>query len=583
MSIPGGSAPGVPPRPLRVRWLGQVPYGEALDLQHALFAEGSDDWLLLLEHPHVYTMGARADEANVLVDPVSVGADLVRADRGGDVTYHGPGQLVGYPILSVPGKRGGGMADTVAYVCSVEQLVIDTLGDLGLGDVGRLKEYPGVWVEPDSSNPRKIAAIGVRLSRGRSMHGFALNVSPQMDMFSHIVPCGIADKAVTSLQAEGIDVSMREVVDALVARALERWAPDGRPWERADVVWRDRSVGDDDLSAFSRGLGAGAPVRTASDHGVSADSGTVIEGPSLRLRGRLAEAGVVGGLAVDERKPEWLRARLDLTGRPLELKRTLRELSLVTVCEEAGCPNLSECWADGTATFMINGERCTRACGFCLVDTRRPEPLDPGEPDRIAEAVARMGLGFAVVTTVARDDLDDEGAGAMAATVRAIRARVPGTQVEVLISDCRGRAEALDLIFESRPDVLNHNVETVPRLQRAVRPSAGYARSLAVLARARAAGLTTKSGLVVGMGETDEEIGATLADLAGIGVSIVTIGQYLRPTSNHLAVSRWVTPEQFARYKELGEAMGIDHVESSPLTRSSYHARQAADAAESGQ
>lgn len=582
MVVAGGSALVAPSRPLRVRWLGQVPYGEASDLQHALFAHGVDDWLLLLEHPHVYTMGASADIANVLVEPRSVGAELVRADRGGDVTYHGPGQLVGYPILSVPGKRGGGMADTVAYVCSVEQLVIDTLADLGLSNVGRLKQYPGVWVDPDSEHPRKIAAIGVRLARGRSMHGFALNVSPQLEMFGHIVPCGIADKAVTSLAAEGIDVSMREVVDAVTARAAARWAPEGRTWERADVVWRDPSRDNEDLSAFSRGLGAGAPVRTAADHGVTAAATTVVEGPSLRLRGRLAEAGVVGGLEVDERKPEWLRARLDLSGRPLELKRTLRDLSLVTVCEEAGCPNLSECWADGTATFMINGERCTRACGFCLVDTRHPEPLDPDEPARVAEAVERMGLAFAVVTTVARDDLDDEGAGAMAATVRAIRDRVPGTQVEVLISDCRGRPEALDIIFGAHPDVLNHNVETVPRLQRAVRPSAGYARSLAVLARARQAGLTTKSGLVVGMGETDDELFSTLADLAGVGVSIVTIGQYLRPTSNHLAVARWVTPEQFAVYKEVGEALGIGHVESSPLTRSSYHARQAADAADSG-
>ncbi len=582
MGTAGGSAFVVPSRPLRVRWLGQVPYGEAHALQHALFTHGADDWLLLLEHPHVYTMGAHADVANVLVEPRSVGAELVRTDRGGDVTYHGPGQLVGYPILSVPGKRGGGMADTVAYVCSVEQLVIDTLGDLGLSNVGRLTQYPGVWVDPDSENPRKIAAIGVRLARGRSMHGFALNVSPQMDMFTHIVPCGIADKAVTSLAAEGIDVSMREVVDALTARALQRWAPDERAWERSEVVWRDPSRDNEDLSPFSRGLGAGTPVRTAADHGVTAGTTTVVEGPSLRLRGRLAEAGVAGGLDLDERKPEWLRARIDLSGRPMELKRTLRDLSLVTVCEEAGCPNLSECWASGTATFMINGERCTRACGFCLVDTRHPEPLDPDEPSRIAEAVERMGLGFAVVTTVARDDLADEGAGAMADTVRAIRQRVPGAQVEVLISDCRGRAEALDLIFESRPDVLNHNVETVPRLQRAVRPSAGYARSLAVLSRARAAGLTTKSGLVVGMGETDDEVIGTLADLAGIGVSIVTIGQYLRPTSHHLAVSRWVTPEQFSRFKELGEAMGLDHVESSPLTRSSYHARQAADAAAGG-
>ena len=560
-----GDAPTVSASSLRVRWLGTVPYGEASDLQHALFEHGTDDWLLLLEHPHVYTLGANADPANVLVDPASVGAECVRTDRGGDVTYHGPGQLVGYPILSVPGKRGGGMADTVAYVRSVEELVIGALNDLGLSDVGRLENYPGVWVAPDSDNPRKIAAIGVRLTRGRSMHGFAINVDPDMSMFSHIVPCGIADKSVTSLAREGVNVSMADVVDVVVARAGALWAQN-RTVERADVLGRS-SDGDEDLAPFSRGAGAGLPVKTGADHRA---------GPSLRLRGRLAQAGVVDGIGVNERKPEWMRAKLHIGGRPLELKKTLRDLQLVTVCEEAGCPNLSECWSDGTATFMINGERCTRKCGFCLVDTRLPEPLDPQEPARVAEAVARMELDFAVVTTVARDDLPDEGAGAMADTVRAIRDRVPGTQVEVLISDCRGKAAALDLIFESRPDVLNHNVETVPRLQRAVRPSAGYARSLAVLARAKRAGLLTKSGLVVGMGETDEEIATVLADLAGIGVSIVTIGQYLRPTSTHLPVDRWVTPEQFESYAQIGRALGIDHVESSPLTRSSFHAKQAA-------
>jgi lipoic acid synthetase len=552
--------------PLRVRWLGLVPYGEASDLQHALFENGTNDWLLLLEHPHVYTLGASADPANVLVDAASVGAECLRTDRGGDVTYHGPGQLVGYPVLSVPGKRGGGMADTVAYVRSVEELVIGALRDLGLFDVGRLAQYPGVWVAPESASPKKIAAIGVRLTRGRSMHGFAINVNPDMTMFSHIVPCGIADKSVTSLADEGIDATMVEVVDAVVARAVQLWATD-RAVDRADIVRRSAEFGDDDLAPFSRGAGAGAPVKTGADHRA---------GPSLRLRGRLAEAGVTDGIDLAERKPEWMRAPLKIGGRPLELKKTLRDLKLVTVCEEAGCPNLSECWSDGTATFMINGERCTRACGFCLVDTRHPEPLDPEEPFRVAEAVAQMGLDFAVVTTVARDDLPDEGAGAMADTVNAIRERVPGVQVEVLISDCRGRAKALDLIFDARPDVLNHNVETVPRLQRAVRPSAGYARSLAVLARARRAGLLTKSGLVVGMGETDEEVTSVLADLAGIGVSIVTIGQYLRPTSTHLPVDRWVTPEQFESFAQIGHSLGIDHVESSPLTRSSFHAKQAA-------
>ena len=560
-----GDAPTVGASQLRVRWLGTVPYGEASDLQHAFFEHGNDDWLLLLEHPHVYTLGANADLANVLVEPASVGAECLRTDRGGDVTYHGPGQLVGYPVLSVPGKRGGGMADTVAYVRSVEQLVIGALNDLGLTHVGRLEQYPGVWVAPESDNPRKIAAIGVRLTRGRSMHGFAINVDPDMSMFTHIVPCGIADKSVTSLAQEGIEVTMSDVIDAVVTRATAMWAVD-RDVDRADIIRRS-TEGDDDLSPFSRGLGAGLPVKTGADHRA---------GPSLRLQGRLAQAGVVDGIDLMERKPEWMRAKISIGARPLELKKTLRDLQLVTVCEEAGCPNLSECWSDGTATFMINGERCTRKCGFCLVDTRLPEALDPQEPARVAEAVARMELEFAVVTTVARDDLPDEGAGAMAATVRAIRDRNADVQVEVLISDCRGQASALDLIFESRPDVLNHNVETVPRLQRAVRPSAGYARSLAVLSRAKRAGLLTKSGLVVGMGETDDEIASVLADLAGIGVSIVTIGQYLRPTSTHLPVDRWVTPEQFSMFAAIGRELGIDHVESSPLTRSSFHAKQAA-------
>ena len=560
-----GDAPTVGASQLRVRWLGTVPYGEASDLQHAFFEHGNDDWLLLLEHPHVYTLGANADLANVLVEPASVGAECLRTDRGGDVTYHGPGQLVGYPVLSVPGKRGGGMADTVAYVRSVEQLVIGALNDLGLTHVGRLEQYPGVWVAPESDNPRKIAAIGVRLTRGRSMHGFAINVDPDMSMFTHIVPCGIADKSVTSLAQEGIEVTMSDVIDAVVTRATAMWAVD-RDVDRADIIRRS-TEGDDDLSPFSRGLGAGLPVKTGADHRA---------GPSLRLQGRLAQAGVVDGIDLMERKPEWMRAKISIGARPLELKKTLRDLQLVTVCEEAGCPNLSECWSDGTATFMINGERCTRKCGFCLVDTRLPEALDPQEPARVAEAVARMELEFAVVTTVARDDLPDEGAGAMAATVRAIRDRNADVQVEVLISDCRGQASALDLIFESRPDVLNHNVETVPRLQRAVRPSAGYARSLAVLSRAKRAGLLTKSGLVVGMGETDDEIASVLADLAGIGVSIVTIGQYLRPTSTHLPVDRWVTPEQFSMFATIGRELGIDHVESSPLTRSSFHAKQAA-------
>jgi lipoic acid synthetase len=263
----------------------------------------------------------------------------------------------------------------------------------------------------------------------------------------------------------------------------------------------------------------------------------------------------------------------------LSLGKTVHDLGLATVCEEAGCPNIYECWSEGTATFMINGERCTRACGFCQVDTRHPLALSPDEPDRVAQAVARMGLGHAVVTCVARDDLADGGAGAMAQTIWAIRDRSPGTTVEVLISDCRGDRASLEMIFAARPDILNHNIETVARLQRAVRPSAGYARSLNVLARGGAAGLVTKSGLMVGLGEREDEVIAAMADLRAVGVSIVTIGQYLRPSRDHLPVSRYWTPEEFDRLKKIGAELGIAHVEASPLTRSSYHARDAAAAA----
>jgi lipoic acid synthetase len=538
---------------LRARWLGRVRYQDALALQRGLWSSGQDDWLLLLEHRHVYTLGVRARPEHVLLDPEAVGAELVSADRGGDVTYHGPGQLVGYPVLSVPMGRQA----SPAHVGRIEQLIIDVLADLGLPGAGRLDGYPGVWVEPDGANPRKICAIGVRVSRGRSMHGFALNVAPDMSYFAHIVPCGIADKPVTSLAAEGLDVPMARVVDAVVARAASIWAY-GRV-DRQDVAWR---VTEEDLAPFTRGAGPGAaPVRM--------------------LDRRLAQAGVdpSGGVTIRERKPEWLRVKARMGEEYRALQRTLRQLDLVTVCEEAGCPNIYECWADGTATFMINGERCTRACGFCLVDTRKPLPADPDEPGRVAEAVARLGVAHAVITTVARDDLLDGGAAGFAATVAAIRRRVPGTAVELLISDCKGDPGSLQTIFGAGPEVLAHNVETVPRLQRAVRPSASYARSLGVLARAKAAGLTTKSGLIVGMGETFEEVRSTLADLHGIGVDIVTVGQYLRPTSNHLPVARWWTPEEFTRVAAAGEALGIPHVEASPLTRSSYHARQAAAAA----
>ena len=292
---------------------------------------------------------------------------------------------------------------------------------------------------------------------------------------------------------------------------------------------------------------------------------------------RLRKAGVDpdAGIPIRSRKPEWLRIEAHMGAEFQSLRTLTEDLRLVTVCEEAGCPNIFECWSAGTATFMVNGERCTRACGFCLIDTRKPLPLDPTEPDRVAEAVARLGLHHAVVTCVARDDLSDGGADAIARTVRAIRESSPGTNVEVLTSDLKGDERALQMIIDARPDVMNHNLETVARLQRAVRPSAGYLRSLTVLARSAQAGLTTKSGLMVGLGETADEVEEALADMAAVGVSIATIGQYLRPTQSHLPVDRWWAPEEFDDLARRGERLGLRHVQASPLTRSSYHAREA--------
>ncbi len=568
--------------PLRIRWLGRVRYRDALQLQRALY-RGTRNHLLLLEHHHVVTTSRRTPAEHLLVDVKKLGADLAVADRGGDVTYHGPGQLVGYPILDVPGKRGGGMADTAAYVHGVEQVLIDVLAELGV-NASRLDRHTGVWlgVNDSEERPRKIAAIGVRLSRGRSMHGFALNVDPDLRWFSRIVACGITDKGVTSLAAEGIKVAMAEVVDLVVARAAEQWA-EGMPVDRADVAWR---VAKTDLAPFTRDR----PVDKSTLATTPTTRASATDGPcvaqiqhpvaapttSLRLLGRLAEAGVSGeAVALTDRKPDWLKVKFDHGLVFREVRATIRDLGLVTVCEEAGCPNISECWNDGTATFMILGDRCSRACGFCLVDTRRPQPPDPNEPERVAEAVARMGLAYSVLTMPARDDLSDGGSAAVTATIAAVRRRNPATAIEMLVSDLRGDSASLKTVISAAPDVLAHNIETVARLQRAVRPSASYARSLAVLGQAKAAGLVTKSSIIVGMGETVYEVDQTLDDLGAVGVDIVTVGQYLRPSSRHLPVARWCEPAEFEHWKAVGSAAGISHVEASPLTRSSYHAKSA--------
>ncbi|MGN6474161.1 MAG: lipoyl synthase, partial [Mycobacteriales bacterium] len=285
----------------------------------------------------------------------------------------------------------------------------------------------------------------------------------------------------------------------------------------------------------------------------------------LRVEARNAEVPI-------ERKPPWIKTRARMGPEFTALKSLVRREGLHTVCEEAGCPNIYECWEDREATFLIGGDACTRRCDFCQIDTGKPQPLDRDEPRRVAESVKTMGLRYATVTGVARDDLEDEGAWLYAETVREIHRVSPGTGVEILVPDFSGRPECLNEVFGAAPEVFAHNVETVPRIFKQIRPAFRYDRSLSVINAARTAGLVTKSNLILGLGETREEVEQALADLRAAGCDLVTITQYLRPSPRHHAVTRWVKPEEFVELREVAEEIGFAGVLSGPLVRSSYRA-----------
>ena len=542
---------------LRTRWLGRLPYGEAWDLQRA-FHEGrvqgrsEDDYLLLLEHPSVFTIGRNGDGANLLVDRATLlakGAEVHHVDRGGDITFHGPGQLVGYPILRLDDPK-----QIVPYVRRLEEVLIRTLADFDV-EAWAEEGYTGVWTEKG-----KVAAIGVRVSRRVTMHGFALNLHPDMSFFEMMNPCGISDRDVTTVsELVGRKVTLEEAVEALV------------PHFEAVFGYTESET---QLAAFARGQGK-AP---------SFEVDRLLESGTFSAEKRSEEPVLINGrLPGEPARPDWMRITARMDSDYLELKKLMRGLELNTVCEEANCPNIYECWGMGTATLMILGDKCTRACSFCNVTTGKPTEFDIFEPFRAAEAIQKMNLKHAVITAVNRDDLDDGGAGVFAHTITESRRRSPNTEIEVLIPDFKGEREPLQTVMDARPEVLNHNTETVLRLQRDIRTSASYGRSLALLWRAKQMnpdGLN-KSGLIVGMGEGREEVLATLADMRAVGIDIITIGQYLRPTARHRPIHRYVHPDEFAEYKAFGEGRGIPHVESGPLVRSSYHAKESREAADS--
>jgi lipoyl synthase len=536
---------------LRVRWLGRLPYTEAWDLQRAIH-EGKvvgrtrDDYLLLLEHPPVFTIGRNGDGSNLLVDRVGLGAEVHHVDRGGDITFHGPGQLVGYPILSLDDPK-----QIVPYVRRLEQTLIETLSDFGV-EAWAEPGYTGVW-----TGKGKVAAIGVRVARRVTMHGFALNLHPDLAYFGMMNPCGISDRSVTTLsELVGQKVTLEEATEVLIPRFEKVFG-----YQESETQ----------LGAFARGQGRRSEFEVDR----------LVEAGTFSQEKRSAEPILINGrLPGEPPRPDWMKVTARLDGDYLELKKMMRGLQLNTVCEEANCPNIYECWGMGTATLMILGDKCTRACGFCNVTTGKPTEFDVFEPFRAAEAIHQMNLKHAVITSVNRDDLDDGGAGIFAHTIRESRRRSPATEIEVLIPDFKGDREALQTVMDAVPEVLNHNTETVLRLQRDIRTSANYGRSLSLLWRAKQMspeGLT-KSGLIVGMGETREEVLGALADMRAVGIDIITIGQYLRPTARHRPIHRYVHPDEFAEYKSFGEGLGIPHVESGPLVRSSYHAQESREA-----
>ncbi|MFP4423255.1 MAG: lipoyl synthase [Desulfococcaceae bacterium] len=498
------NAPPATPPPLEIQDWGRMEYEAALRRQHALvedrIADQSPDRLVLVEHPPVVTLG-RGGSAGDLCQPEAVlrqkGIAVRRVERGGMATFHGPGQLVVYPIVKLHQK------DLRRFLSGLLGAMEDLLQSYDLRPE-RKTGQPGLWV-----NGAKIASVGLAVRKWVTFHGMALNVDIDPGWFDSIVPCGHPGERITSMERErDRAMDMAQVKARFVRAFADRF---GRP--------------------------------------------------------RVAHAEIPAAT-----RPPWLHLQAANPEAVGKMEEMLRGHRLGSVCQSAHCPNLGECFSRGTATFLILGAVCSRRCRFCAVQKGDPAPPDPDEPDRVARAAEAMGLRHVVVTSVTRDDLPDGGAGHFAATIRRVRARRPEARVEALVPDFQGDRAAVDLVAQARPDVFNHNVETVPRLYPSVRPGADYRRSLNLLAHAAEKGLTTKSGLMLGLGETVREIAETLADLRRANCALLTLGQYLAPSAAHVPVHRYRTPEEFRRWGEIANEMGFRGVASGPLARSSHRA-----------
>lgn len=535
-------------RDLNIRWLGKLPYSEAYDLQLGLHRsvsqeDSKDDYLLLLEHNNVITSGRSSKENNLLVSKGQLhelGIEYFETDRGGDITYHGDGQLIGYPIIRLSDPK-----KVIPFVRNLENVIIDSLRKFKIDSFTK-EDDTGVWTAKG-----KIASVGIKVSKWTTYHGFSLNIFDSLDGYQLINPCGNQSEQITSIHQFNPDISFEEVASEISDNFVKVFG----------YANTDRQ-----FSQFT-------PRQLKRTKEFNIDQ--MVKDGVFKINQNKIPVTIRGVLPSEPKRPEWMKVKANLGSDYVSLKNLLSEKKLNTVCEEASCPNIYECWSMGTATFMIMGDVCTRACGFCDVKTGRPGELDLGEPLRVAESVQAMNLTHAVITSVNRDDLEDGGSMFFADTIRAVKDKNSHCDVEVLVPDFKGLRSAIQNIIDASPEVFNHNLETVPRLQREIRTAASYGRSLSLLEYVKKQGFMgkTKTGLIVGMGETKEEVISVLKDLSKIEVDIVTIGQYLRPTAKHRPIDRYATIEEFEDYKIIGESYGIPHVESGPLVRSSYHAK----------
>ena len=524
------------------------------------------DVVFILEHPPVFTIGRHGSTDHLIVENDFLkqkNIPVIRIERGGEITYHGPGQLVGYPIIDLKAGR----ISVKAHMNALEEIMILTAADFGV-KAARSLINPGIWVDD-----RKLGSIGVAVRHGITFHGFALNVNLSLEPFAWVNPCGLEGVRMTSLEKE------KKVPVAMKAVRKRIW------YHLAEVA--NRQLDFIGLTSLPVGQFVREPVgRLAGQPGNPSveksnnpanrsrtSKSTPRKGPAQARLPANRQTGKPANLTSG--KPKWLRRRLPSGPAHENVRNLIRTQALHTVCQQAKCPNQFECFSQQTATFLILGNRCSRDCRFCNVLTGPNQPPDVDEPRRVAETAREMKLHYVVITSVTRDDLLDGGSAHFAGTIRHVRQAIDDVRVEVLIPDFQGDAEALKTVLSARPDVLNHNIETVSRLYPIVRPQADYGRSLDLLKRVSdyRPVIPSKSGLMLGLGEKDEELDQCLRDILNAGCRILTLGQYLQPSRDHLPVARFVPPEEFDAWRDTALKMGYTHVASGPFVRSSYHAK----------